>query len=110
MSKEVCVLTKEQARRMLPDDETIHTFLSNGLALLGADWSKGDILAAIEDHVCEIGGPECQRFNHGLVIHTQPGPLFVECQKGFDYQSMENEVLANQKPVEGNSTGQKETT
>lgn len=105
MSEEICVLTKEQARRMLPDGETIHTFYSTSLALIGADWSKGDILASIDDHDCEIGGLECQRFNHGLVIHTQPGPLFVECKKGFDYKAMENEVLSTQRPVEGNSTG-----
>lgn len=62
MSEERCELTKEQARRMLPDEETIHTFYSVGPALIGADWSRADIFAAIDDHLCEIGGPECQRF------------------------------------------------
>ena len=92
---------------MLPDGEDIHTFYSTALALVGADWNRADILAAIDLHNCEIGGPECRRFNHGLVIHTNPGPLFVECKKGFDYDGFEKEVLGSVQPVEAMSTGWK---
>lgn len=93
MSDERIVLSKEQALSMLGDGESIHTFRSRGLVLLGCDRSRENIEDFIEDFECELGGPACQGMNHGLVIHIDGEPLFVECREGFDYQKFESEVL-----------------
>jgi hypothetical protein len=85
-------LTKEQAVSMLPDGDTIHTFLSNSIALIGADWDRIKIIKAIADCKCEIGGEACKAMNHGLVVHAGDLPLFVECKKDFDYDAFELRV------------------
>lgn len=92
MSDDPIILSKEQALSMLGDGETIHTFRSTGLALFGCDWSREQIVEAINENECELGGPACQKMNHGLAIHVDGSPLFVECKKGFDYAEFETQV------------------
>ena len=95
MTDDRAILTTEQALSMLPEGERIHTFRTNPLALLGADWDREDLIAAIREGQCEIGGEACQNFNHGLVVWTGDNPLFVECKKGFDYKAFEAERAAD---------------
>lgn len=82
---EKITLTKEQALSMLGEDEQIHTFRSTAVAMIGCDWKRSSIVEAISANECELGGPSCISMNHGLVIHVDGSPLFVECKKGFDY-------------------------
>ena len=99
MSNERIWLTKDQALSMLGEGETIHTFRTPGTGLMvGCDWSRQNIISAIEDedNDCELGGPMCQRMNHGLIVHVD-GPLFVECREGFDYTAFEFELTASQE-------------
>jgi len=97
MSDERIVLSKEQALSMLGDGDEIHTFRTPGMGImLGADWKRQSILDAIEDNECELGGPMCQRMNHGLIVHVD-GPLFVECREGFDYDAFELALTASQE-------------
>lgn len=86
------VIDKETAIAMLdPDAEDIHTFLnSHPACLVGADWTREEILDAIKHHECQLGGELCRNMNHGLVIMREP-QVFVECRKGFDYGALENE-------------------
>ncbi|MBN3380927.1 hypothetical protein, partial [Clostridium botulinum] len=39
-----CVLTKEEVLKMLPNKDYIHTFRDSAISLIGADWSKKEIL------------------------------------------------------------------
>lgn len=89
MSDDRVFLDKEQAVSMLdPDSPFIHTVRDSGPCLVGADWSREDILAAIQNRDCELGGTACRAMNHGLVIHTG-GPLFVRCRDDIDYSEYE---------------------
>ena len=75
---------------MLPDGDEIHTFRSGPGCLIGADWTRDQIIDQIETKPCELGGELCTKMNHGLVIWTEPdNPLFVECRKDVDYQQFE---------------------
>ena len=78
---------------MLGIGDTIHTFRCAGIALVGCDWERSDIEAAIQENECELGGSTCQRMNHGLAIHVGDSPLFVECRNGFDYKAFEEQVV-----------------
>ena len=71
------VLTPDQAISMLADGNSIHTYRSHPMALVGADWDRSKI----------ING--CKSMNHGLVVHVDGSPLFVECKEGFDYDEFE---------------------
>ena len=78
-------LTVHEAIEMLPDLDMIHTFRGAPGCLLGADWTRDDLLKAIRDCKCEIGGETCQAMNHGLVVWVDSDPLFVECKEGIEY-------------------------
>lgn len=66
-------LTVEEALSVLPNGETIHCFVSNGI-LLGADWSREDVEKYIkESETRQIGGPMCRGMGHGLVVYSEGG-------------------------------------
>ena len=89
MSDDPIILTADQALSMLPDGDRIHTFRSAGIALVGCDWDRDKIEEAIRENECELGGPMCQKMNHGLAVHVGGDPLFVECKPEFDYAQFE---------------------
>lgn len=91
MSDGRIILTAIQAISMIPDEGDVHTFRSTGYALLGCDFRREHILELIRNNTCEMGGEQCKRFNHGLVIQFE-GPLFVQCKENFDYKAFEDAI------------------
>jgi hypothetical protein len=94
MSEQRSILTPEQAKAMLADGESIHTFRSSvpGV-LLGADWDRNALMEAIDEaETLEIGGPACRNMNHGLVVWTGDNPLFVQCRDDVDYDAAAKEA------------------
>ena len=82
------ILTTEEALSMLPDGDSIHTFRSNHMCLIGADYERVELIKKIKENQCEIGGDQCQKMNHGLVVWTSKNdPLFLECREGVNYDS-----------------------
>lgn len=75
------ILTKEQAVGMLPDKKYIHTFRSAAGILLGCDWSRADILKAIEAHDVELSGPAATGMDHGMCLKDDQGWLFIEAKQ-----------------------------
>lgn len=80
---EQVLLSYDEAAALLPDGERVHTFLDGGLALIGADWDRADILALLREADClEVTGPQAQAMGHGLVAwRTTDGrqqPVFIE--------------------------------
>jgi len=95
MNQEKIILTAEQAIGLLSDDSEIHTFRSGTSILLGADWSRDELIksfhaAGSED--IQIGGDACKSMGHGLVLFTGDDPLFIEVDKE-KLQKLEDEVL-----------------
>ena len=78
----------QEAISLLADEEFIHVFISLPNVLLGADWKREEVVWAIYEHRCEVGGSMCRRIGHGLVILKGNDPLFVEVDddklKAFD--------------------------
>lgn len=81
-NQEICKLTYDDAVAMLPDGDTIHTFRSTPIALIGCDWDRKDLLSAIRDGDPQLGGQACTAMGHGLVIYAGGEPLFVETKSG----------------------------
>ncbi len=72
-------LTPEQARAMLSDKPTIHTFRGSGPILIGCDWDRDDLVKVIgEAKTRELSGEQATRMHHGLCIIDDTGPLFIE--------------------------------
>lgn len=77
-------ITIEQAISVLPDGDFVHTFYNTGFGLVGADWSRYDILDKLRScDIIELTGPAARGMGHGIcaydkdVIH-QSDILFIE--------------------------------
>jgi len=80
VTDEKVLLTADQAIAMLPDKETIHTFVQSAAGLLlGADWTREYTLAAIQasTHI-ELTGPSAASMGHHFVIEHRGRAVYVE--------------------------------
>jgi hypothetical protein len=71
-------LTKDEALAMLPNKEYIHTFRSNNIALVGADWTREEMLEMIEQYEFELTGKQATSMGHGMAFKDELGWIFVE--------------------------------
>ncbi len=79
---EIIPLSYDEAAALLPEGERIHTFLDGGLALIGADWDREDILALLrETSRREVTGPAAQSMDHGMAAFRDGKPVFIETRK-----------------------------
>ena len=60
------------------DERQVHCFANPGVnMLIGADWSEESVRElAKTTKRREIGGDDCRRMKHGLVMFDERGPLF----------------------------------
>lgn len=87
-------LTYEEAVALLPDREYVHTIVNDGYFMVGADWSREDILKELRSkEVIELTGEHARSMGHGICIYNkdvkrQIDLLFIETDteklKAFD--------------------------
>ena len=75
-NNEIVFLSREQARAMLPDGDTVHTF-RGAIVPVGADWPRQKILDAIERYQFELTGPMATAMGHGMGFSDEHGQVFV---------------------------------
>ena len=76
------LLTYDEAVALLPGKERIHTFLDGGLAIIGADWDRSDVLALLaRTDRREVTGPAAQSMGHGLAALRDGEPVFIETRR-----------------------------
>lgn len=71
-------LNIEDSTAMLPDGEYIHTFRNPAGILIGADWSRIEILEKFTECGVRRSGGMATRMKHGLVFIDNGKPVFVE--------------------------------
>ena len=72
-------ITADEAIALLPEGEDIHTFIQSGIALLGADWSREDIIELIRKSDClELTGTMARQSEHGLAIYNHDAKLMSD--------------------------------
>lgn len=72
----------EEAVKRLPDKAEIHTFRNPAASILvGADWSREEVIAAMRKHQVEETGPGASKMNHGLAFRDAGRWVFVETVK-----------------------------
>ena len=65
-------IMKEQAKSILPDGENVHTFYNASFGLIGADWSREDILDKIDkSEVLELTGETARKMGHGMCAYQK---------------------------------------
>jgi hypothetical protein len=73
------ILTRQNADAYLKPGEYVHTFMQAsgpGLVLLGADRKRDEILELAELGKVELAGEQAAKMKHGVVAHTEHGPVF----------------------------------
>lgn len=96
-------LSYEQAVSLLPEGEYIHTFTSGGM-LIGADWSRAEILEKLKkSDAIELTGEMARSMGHGMCAYNLKDGrvsnlLFIETEAAklakID-EECENEPKAN---------------
>ena len=77
-------ITIEQAISVLPDGDAVHTLYNPGFGLVGADWSKEDIMDKLRrSDIIELTGPAARGMGHGMCVYNkdtkwQSDILFIE--------------------------------
>ena len=77
-------ITVEEAVDLLPDGDYIHTFFNMPFGLLGADWSREDVIDKFKtSDKIELTGEQARSLGHGLAVYNndtkkQSEILFVE--------------------------------
>lgn len=79
MTDDVVLLSYDEAVALLPEGERIHTILDSGIALLGADWDREQVLGLLRTtDRREVTGPAAQAMGHGLAAFRDGEPVFIE--------------------------------
>lgn len=92
-------VTAEQAISVLPDGDAVHTFYNPGFGLVGADWSRDDILDKLRSSdIIELTGPGARGIGHGICAYNkdakyQSDILFIETDEAR-VAALENELEA----------------
>ena len=83
MSEEIVFLTIEEAKNMLPVRDVVHTFRQGGLALIGCDWDKSDVLDTMNkfSDAIQLSGETATSMGHGIVLEDDKGYLFIETKE-----------------------------
>lgn len=77
-------ITIDQSISVLPDGDSVHTFYDTGFGLIGADWSKADIMDKLRgSDIIELTGPGLRDVSHGICAYNkdakyQSDILFIE--------------------------------
>lgn len=104
-------LTKEEAISVLPQVDSIHTFYNPGFGLVGADWSREDIIDKIQkSDIIELTGSQARGLSHGICAYDkdtkyQSDILFIKTDEAR-MSALENklEALKDEKRLVGFST------
>lgn len=62
-------LSYDEAVSLLPYEDEIHTFINNGI-LIGANWSREDILDKLRKSTIELSGPTATAMGHGIAAYS----------------------------------------
>lgn len=78
-------LNYDEAVSLLPNGDDIHTFYNASFGLMGADWSREEILNKLKetDIVIELTGKQAKSMKHGMCAYSknakyQSEILFIE--------------------------------
>lgn len=77
-------ITVEQAISVLPEGDSVHTFYNPGFGLVGADWSKAEIIDKLRGNdIIELTGSVARGMGHGICTYNkdtkfQRDILFIE--------------------------------
>lgn len=68
-----CYLNYDEAVSLLPSGDNIHTIYNTSFGLIGADWSREDILNKLKepDVVVELTGEQAKSMKHGMCAYSK---------------------------------------
>jgi predicted RNase H-like HicB family nuclease len=101
MDDERVYLNTDEAIRMLPDGDMIHTYRQGGgLVLIGADLERERLVEKIKSGKPELAGENATRSGHGLAIVDEYGLLYIETKRQTEEQRLAAELAALRAELE----------
>lgn len=94
-------ITFDEAVSLLPNEEYIHTFYNTSFGLMGADWSKAEILDKLQkSEIIELTGETARSMGHGMCAYNkdtkyQKDILFIQTDEEKLSAFDEGEVVNN---------------
>lgn len=65
-------ITYEETVSLLPDGEYVHTFYNTSFGLVGADWSREEILDKLQkSEILELTGEQARGIGHGMCVYNK---------------------------------------
>jgi hypothetical protein len=79
MTEERDILTAHDAMTLIGPGDPVHVLVNPaGGVLVGADWTRAEILRLLDEaEVVELGGPECRRIEHPVVATRRGERYFI---------------------------------
>ena len=75
------IISLDEAVKLLPEGDTIHTFRIGGAMIIGADWSRESIISAMGKTDIHVAGEKAHALHHGLAIIESGRWLFIEASR-----------------------------
>lgn len=78
MASERVFLTYEQAEALLPAGDEVHVFLNQAPNIIvGADWSRDEVLGLLRGYRSELSGAMATRMGHGIGLIRGNERVFI---------------------------------
>lgn len=82
MENERVMLSVEEVDKLLEPGDQVHTFKQGGMALIGCDWGRDEILRAAGKYGAELAGAQAAAMKHGVVVYDgSGGPVFCATRR-----------------------------
>lgn len=79
MSDDAKMISLAYALSLLPDGDTVHTFLNPAWGLVGASWARRDVIDVLANaKEIHVTGEAAQSMGHGLAVMYQGRWLYIE--------------------------------
>ena len=89
-------ISEEEAIDLLPEGESVHTFMNAPFVLIGADWERDEVIQKIKNSGRkEIAGDGARGLNHGLALWNDG-----DCQMDVLFVETDMEKLDSRYPAE----------
>lgn len=93
------LLTTDEAIALLPDGQTVHTFMSPAVnTLVGADWTRDEIIELVTKCETQLSGEAAKGMKHGIAaFRPKIGFVFIETNME-KLAKLESEIVNQLQP------------
>lgn len=98
MRDEIVLSPAEAMNLLRVRDGSVHCQIQQGMIFTGADWPKKEVEKCFkESKKIEIGGPNCLKMGHGIVVHPDKEKYYQSDLRFFEHDTEKVKLILNQE-------------